>query len=335
MDFFRRLQRGSKEPEENKNAKPNETPLSASGKVTEAAAESDSDLIDPAPTVPLAETLPMMGVTRPLPSEPSVILYTGHLSYGQISDQGVVRQNNQDAALSFTFSSDTVETRPDFGIFVVADGMGGHQDGEKASAITARVVVSEVLKKIYLPMMEDSVLQHDADRPTIAEILTEAVKQANARVLELIADAGTTLTALVVIGRLAHVAHVGDSRAYLIYKDEIEQMTRDHSLVQRLVELNQLTVEDSHNHPQRNVLYRAVGLNDMIEVDILTRRLYPGSYVLLCSDGLWGFVSEHDILQVIKSTPDPQEACHRLVDIANERGGSDNITVILLKIPEK
>ncbi|MDW8172571.1 MAG: protein phosphatase 2C domain-containing protein [Anaerolineae bacterium] len=246
-----------------------------------------------------------------------------------------MRQSNQDAALSFTFSSDTAETRPDFGIFVVADGMGGHQDGEKASAITARVVVSEILRKIYLPMMGDSVLQHDADRPTIAEILTEAVKQANARVLELIADAGTTVTALVVIGRLAHIAHVGDSRAYLIYKDEVEQMTRDHSLVQRLIELNQLSAEDSHTHPQRNVLYRAVGLNDAIEVDILTRRLYPGSYVLLCSDGLWGFVPEADMLQIVKSTPDPQEACRRLVNMANDRGGSDNITAILLKIPEK
>jgi len=332
MGFFRRRQRGSKDSEQTKTTNAPET-LPASN--SNATTESEFDLLDLTPTVPLTDTIPMLGATRPLPSEPSTMLYTGHISYGQISDQGSVRQNNQDAALSFAFSSDTSETRPDFGIFVVADGMGGHQDGEKASAITARVVVSEVLKKIYIPLMADIALQHDADRPTITEILTEAVKQANARVLELIADAGTTLTALVVIGRLAHVAHVGDSRAYLIYKDDIEQMTRDHSLVQRLIELNQLSVEDSHTHPQRNVLYRAVGLNDTIEVDILTRRLYPGSYVLLCSDGLWGFVPEADLLQTIRSTPDPQEACRKLINMANDRGGSDNITAILLKIPEK
>lgn len=334
MAFLRRW-RGNKqgsdsEPVSSDNAQT--APLPPLEDVT----DSTPEVFDSPTSLPPVDTPIAIGATRPLPAEPIITQVSGHLTYGQTSDQGVVRLNNQDAALSYTFTSDSSESRPDFGLFIVADGMGGHQDGEKASAITARVVATEILNKIFMPMLGEGSLEHDADRPTIAETLTNAVKIANAKVLESIADAGTTVTAMVIIGRIIHIAHVGDSRAYLIYKDgEIEQITRDHSLVQRLIELNQLTVEDSHTHPQRNVLYRAVGLNDVIEVDILTRRLYAGSYVLLCSDGLWGFVPEADMSQVIRSTPDPQEACNKLVSMANENGGNDNITAILLKIPAK
>lgn len=283
-----------------------------------------------APTAPLPA-----GVTRPLPAEP-VNLYQpqrGHLVFGQSSDQGMVRTNNQDSAISFFFTGVSVEKQPDFGLFVVADGMGGHHFGEKASALTARVVASRVLNNIYMPLLENR-YENSADQPTISEALTDAVKSANRMVLTDVPDAGTTLTAIVVMGNVAHIAHVGDSRAYLITKDgNIEQITRDHSLVQRLIELNQITLEESLEHPQRNVLYRAIGQNTDLEVDTLTRRLPNASHVLICSDGLWSLIEEADILEILRDHADPQIACDKLVALANENGGHDNITAVLIKMP--
>ena len=138
--------------------------------------------------------------------------------------------------------------------------------------------------------------------------------------------------AVAIVGDLAHFAHVGDSRAYLITRDGLEQITRDHSLVQRLIELGQLTEEEAKDHPQKNVLYRALGQNESLEVDALTRRLPAESRLLICSDGLWGLVEEREIFEVAINTADPQQACNKLVDLANGGGGNDNITVIILKI---
>jgi protein phosphatase len=173
----------------------------------------------------------------------------------------------------------------------------------------------------------------DSDRPTVSETLSEAIQSANSAVSEQIPEGGTTVTAVIVLGDLAYVGHVGDSRAYLITDDGIEQITRDHSLVQRLIELDQLTPEEAAVHPQKNVLYRAIGQSDNLEVDALTRRLPRGSRVLLCSDGLWNQVSEELLASTVRSAKTPQEACDRLIALANERGGPDNITAILVQVP--
>jgi serine/threonine protein phosphatase PrpC len=253
-----------------------------------------------------------------------------HIVFGQATDVGMVRSNNQDSALSFFFTSHSAEERPDFGLFVVADGMGGHEDGEKASAITTRVVAAHITNSIYMPILSEG---DDVERPPITEALVSAVQKANSQVINTVPNGGTTATAVAVIGDLAYIAHVGDTRAYLITKDNIEQITRDHSLVQRLIELDQLTPEDAANHPQKNVLYRALGQNESLEVDTLTRRLPPSSRVLLCSDGLWGLVKEREIFEIATNNPNPQEACDKLVALANTRGGVDNITAILLRVP--
>ena len=163
--------------------------------------------------------------------------------------------------------------------------------------------------------------------------MISAVQKANAEVIARVPDGGTTLTAVAVIGDLAYVVHVGDSRVYLVTKDGIEQMTRDHSLVQRLIELDQLTREEANSHPQKNVLYRALGQNETLEVDALTRRLPPNSRLMLCSDGLWNMVSEKEIQEITMSHTNPQEACDKLVALANMYGGSDNITAVMLRVP--
>jgi protein phosphatase len=207
--------------------------------------------------------------------------------------------------------------------------MGGHHDGEKASAMTARTLAAYVTSNIYLPLLDG-----DADdRPPMTEILVEAVQKANASVISKVPEGGTTLTAVAIIGDLAHIVHVGDSRVYLITKDGLEQITRDHSLVQRLIELDQLTTEEAADHPQKNVLYRAIGQSESLEVDAITRRLPPNSRLLLCSDGLWNQVSDKELGEVVMTHDNPQEACDKLVALANARGGTDNITTILLQIP--
>ncbi len=274
------------------------------------------------------------GITRPLPQTGNNMpISAGHVLFGQASDQGMVRNNNQDAALSMYFTSHSVDEQPDFGIFVVADGMGGHIHGEKASALTTRTVASHIMKTLYMPLLNGEDI-NDADRPTIAEALTQAVKQANQQVLESVPDGGTTITSVILFNNIAHIAHVGDSRAYLLPEEGgMEQITRDHSLVQRLIELDQITPEEATTHEQRNVLYRAIGQSDDLEVDTLTRRLPARSRLLLCSDGLWGMMADDDIQDIVSNTPDPQEACDKLIALANTQGGNDNITAVLLKMP--
>lgn len=284
--------------------------------------------------IPLSETVEVGsgdGATRPLPLESVISTHNEHLSFGQSTDVGMVRNNNQDSAFSFFSTSRSVEDRPDFGLFIVADGMGGHQLGEKASATATRTVASYITGEIYLPMVSSE--SDNGDRPPIVETLITAVQKANTEVLARIPEGGTTLTAAAIIRDLAYVVHVGDTRIYLVTKDGTEQITRDHSLVQRLIELHQLTPEEAQDHPQKNVLYRALGQNEGLEIDALTRRLPPNSRLLLCSDGLWNQISDKEIGEIAISYENPQEACDKLVALANTRGGTDNITAILLKIP--
>lgn len=330
MDFLRRI--FTNKPADEAETKPmNEAALPATRENGTADAPFMSDAVDKAATNPVRFN---EGVTRPLPPDPTPYYQPqgGHILFAQSSDQGMVRANNQDAALSFFFTSDSEDERPDFGLFVVADGMGGHQLGEKASALTTRVVASQVIQKIYLPMLDGNEV-NDADRPTIPEAITAAVKMANDKVMKQVPEGGTTVTAVVVMGNMAHFAHVGDSRAYLISKNDVEQITRDHSLVQRLIELGQLTIEESMEHPQRNVLYRAIGQQPDLDVDTVTRRLPSASHILLCSDGLWGWVSNKEMLDIISTSADPQDACNRMVALANSHGGHDNITAVLFKLP--
>jgi PPM family protein phosphatase len=271
------------------------------------------------------------GATRKLPLETVIASRNAHLQFGQSTDVGMVRNTNQDAMLSLYFSNRSSDNRPDFGLFIVADGMGGHLDGERASAIVTRIVAKHVITNIFLPMMADS--DNAVEHPPLTESLTEAIQTANADVLADVPDGGTTITAVAVVGDLAYFAHVGDSRAYLVKDGRIEQVTRDHSLVQRLIELDQLTPEEALEHPQQNVLYRAIGQSDTLEVDALTRRLTANAYLLLCSDGLWGLVDDNTILGVIRENPIPQNACDKLVAMANSMGGKDNITAVMLHVP--
>ncbi|MGQ9848952.1 MAG: PP2C family protein-serine/threonine phosphatase [Aggregatilineaceae bacterium] len=270
--------------------------------------------------------------TRPLPPLETIVPRPGErMRFGQLSDPGMVRSNNQDAILGMVVSSTTDDGLPDMGLFVVADGMGGHKEGERASAVTVKLVAGHIVDQILKPLLDSRL--NEPDRMPLADVLRVAVQGANDAVNEKIPEGGTTVTVTVILGDLAYVAHVGDSRAYMITDEGIEQITRDHSLVQRLIELDQLTVEEAAEHPQRNVLYRAIGQSENLDVDVITRRLPPRGRLLLCSDGLWNMVAEQTIEDIARRHSDPQLACQELVDLANDRGGPDNISVILVQMP--
>lgn len=333
MSLFRRIFGKSTENEDTPETAEAAPPATEEKSAAPTPSATELDSLDTQPTeIPQIQQV-ADGVTRPLSPEPVITARNNHLTFGQSSDTGMVRSNNQDSVLSFFFTSKSADQRPDFGLFIVADGMGGHHDGEKASALTARIVANHVISNIYLPMLGGE--SDDADRPTISEALIAAVKQANNEVLKEVPDGGTTLTAAAILGDLVHIVHVGDSRAYLISQSTIEQITRDHSLVQRLIELNQLTRDEADEHPQKNVLYRAIGQSDTLEVDTVTRRLPANSALLICSDGLWGHLEDDILFETVKQHSVPQEACDRLISLANTKGGTDNITAILLKIPGK
>jgi PPM family protein phosphatase len=340
MDLFRRLfsKTSDEMPSQNSSEEDDKTQKPAgTGKIDEPKNEEPEEIADEIDQAD-PSTLPITaeqrrtaqniadGVTQPLSPEVLIANTNSRLTFGQTTDVGLVRNNNQDSALTMFFTSASVDDHPDFGLFIVADGMGGHHDGEKASAITTKTLASLVTQNVYMPML------HEQDVPPISEALVEAVQKSNDEVIRYVPEGGTTVTSIAVVGDLIYVAHVGDTRAYIITAEGIEQITRDHSLVQRLIELDQLTQEEAKNHPQGNVLYRALGQNENVEVDTLTRRMPANSRLLICSDGLWGMIDDDVIHNIAMNTPDPQEACDRMVATANTNGGTDNVTAILLKL---
>jgi serine/threonine protein phosphatase PrpC len=249
---------------------------------------------------------------------------------GALTDRGMVREHNEDTlfALNAVISQD--EDLLPMCLYIVADGMGGHEGGQEASDLATRLVSGWVLDKIYRPFLINS--ESSANRQPINQVLTEALVFANAKLHERSPTGGTTLTCAFVLGTNAFLAHVGDSRAYLISRNTIRQITTDHSLVNRLIELGQITSEEAKTHPQRNVLYRALGRAGNLDVDTYLQSLPAKSSLLLCTDGLWGLVADSEILSIIDAAPSPQIACRRLIARANENGGQDNITAVLVQI---
>jgi protein phosphatase len=230
--------------------------------------------------------------------------------------------------LVFVGHQDADEAVQAFGLFMVADGMGGHQNGEAASSLALRISAGQLISQIYLPLLSGS--SHDANQPALTDVVRDAVFRANQVVMRNVPGSGSTLTYGMVLGNRLFVGHVGDSRAYLLREgDAPKRLTRDHSFVNRLIEMGELTEEEALVHPQRNVLYRAIGQPENLEVDVSTHLLESGDRLLFCSDGLWNMLDESEIWAMLDQGADPQVICEQLVDAANAAGGNDNITVIL------
>jgi len=265
-----------------------------------------------------------------LPSDSSqVYILETRLQSAFAQSNGIQREYNEDAILTIEFSLTYQDLIRNAGLYAIADGMGGHLHGEIASKVAVTSLASTLIERLLLPQFNPPTPQ---PQNSFLNILKESVLIAHQEVLQKATGGGTTLTCCLIVAKTLTIAHIGDSRAYYIGENgEIKLYTRDHSLVKRLVELGQISEQEAQNHPQRNVLYRALGQTDPVEVDVFSLPLPPSGYLLLCSDGLWGVVPENQIVQVIRQSPNVQSACNRLIQLANQAGGPDNISVILVK----
>jgi protein phosphatase len=245
---------------------------------------------------------------------------------------GNQREHNEDALFTLTTSIISGDKSLLFGLFIIADGMGGHENGEIASGLALDQFASHVVQSLYLPLLSPS--NKNVHVP-IQEIMQEGIIFAHKSIKKEAIGSGTTLTSALIFGEQVTIAHVGDSRAYLCDpSNHFRLLTHDHSVVKRLEEIGQITPEQALTHPQRNVLYRALGQGEPLEPDIATYQLQPGSLLLLCSDGLWGVMSNDEIEAVVRSYTEPQYACQELVNRSNSAGGPDNISVIIVRMPD-
>ncbi len=236
------------------------------------------------------------------------------LRVGSSTDVGLVREHNEDSFLAGD------------GIFAVADGLGGHRGGEVASRVALETLQGEVATA------------GGSGDDGIPERLVQGVHRANHRVFEQAAadpnlrGMGTTLTAFVAGRGRLFLAHVGDSRGYLLRDGEMRALTEDHTLVHRMVMEGQLTQDEADIHPQRSVLTRALGIEDDVDVDQTTVEVTAGDRILLCSDGLTGMVDDDGIARILAEAGDPQEASDRLVRAAVQAGGVDNVTTVVVDV---
>lgn len=243
---------------------------------------------------------------------------------------GKQRDHNEDSVLALTSTISGSSENVPFGLYIVADGMGGHQFGEVASNAAARMIGGNITKKFhpYLYKLPTQSLQE-----SLQEVMEESIMEAHQYIQREAPGSGTTVTAALVLGQQMTLGHVGDSRAYAIYPDgRIEALTRDHSLVKRLEELGHLSGDEVENFPHRNVLIKAVGQGESLEADIFTVPFPQPGYLMICSDGLWGVINEKDIVRIINEAPNLHRACQSMVEAANAAGGPDNITVILAQL---
>jgi serine/threonine protein phosphatase PrpC len=243
------------------------------------------------------------------------------IEVGLATDVGRVRSGNEDSILCEPLESVLVAER---GLFcAVADGMGGHAAGEEASSMAVKIA-------------RDSFYGGSGEANPI-ETLRLAVAQANLAIYEAGAGKtgrdhmGTTLTAAVLFSHRVVVGHVGDSRCYLVQGNEIRQISRDHSWVAEEVEAGRMTPEQARVNPRRNIITRALGLRPDVDVDAYEAPLQPGSTVVICSDGLHGLVGEDEIISYVRRLP-PADAVDALVHLANDRGGPDNISVVVARV---
>ncbi len=245
------------------------------------------------------------------------------ISYGW--DTGLLRKLNEDSIFFTSFEIKTHLSTASAGLFAVADGMGGHNAGEVASNLAVKTFFAECLAGL---------LERSPSAPLT--IMSDAFDRANSSVIEAAGDRdlqgmGTTLTAALVIDHDMYVAHIGDSRCYIINTRETLQVTRDHSVVQQLVDAGKITQEEARSHPRRNEITRVLGYSGDSTPDLIQLKLYAGDNILLCSDGLCGVLPGEKITEAVLNSPGPSQACAELTADANLAGGPDNISVIIAR----
>jgi serine/threonine protein phosphatase PrpC len=249
------------------------------------------------------------------------------ISYTALSDTGRKRSANEDS----------YQVDGELNLFVVADGMGGHAAGEVASKIAVESIHDFIKttgndRDITWPYEFDETLSMAGNR------LKSAIQTAHARVLEVTSQKkefqgmATTVVSILVENGKAQVAHVGDSRAYLVREGKLIQLTSDHSWVNEQLRTGAISSQQARNHPYRNIVTRALGGPNPVDVDVMEEEMKDGDIILLCSDGLNTMISDEQILEIVsRNHDDLDKGCQELIDTANENGGEDNVTAILVK----
>lgn len=256
------------------------------------------------------------------------------MKIGYKSDIGKKREVDEDSIVIVMSDAVYESKKVQAALLVLADGMGGHNAGEVAGCLAAKRVAEEMIKV----MLEKN--QRELSHRRISMLFQESINQANREIAEYVKKnpqykgMGTTVTAGLVQGNNVYIGHVGDSRAYIINKRGIKQITKDHSLVQEMVDNKKITKEKARVHPQKNVITRAVGIHEDVEVDTFREYVDKGDFLLICCDGLTDMVTDEEIHTVIIQNDNPQTICDILVEKANEKGGFDNISVIVAKFDE-
>lgn len=250
--------------------------------------------------------------------------------FGANSDKGMVREINED-------SFNVIAGKPGQpSTFIIADGMGGHNSGEVASKMAVDFISNYLYQSPELISLEKA----DSYDSKIPEAIKELILRANAEIFSKAQQypenfgMGTTLIVAVLFENNLYIGHVGDSRLYLISGERIERITTDHSFIEELIKNGSLKREEAVKHPKKNLITRAIGCSDELEVDTYVRRLNNDDILVLCTDGLTNMLDEEEIKDVVLGYENPEEACHELIRRANEKGGEDNITVIIAKNTE-
>lgn len=253
------------------------------------------------------------------------------LAAAAMRDIGRVRQINQDSVFALITTLPREGGDISIGLFIVADGMGGHHGGEVASRMAISTVAHYVLAELVVPALTDGATE------ALQPLIVAAVQEANRAIWEhgqlVGSDMGTTCTVALLLGRALYVGHVGDSRAYLATPTGLRQITDDHSTVGRLIKLGQLDPSEAREHPLRSQLYRTIGQQPEVPVDFIYQQIGDATHLLMGSDGLWGMLDDEVMLDVLDHSLWPQDACNELIARANLAGGDDNITAIVVSLP--
>jgi serine/threonine protein phosphatase PrpC len=289
---------------------------------------ADLDKTQPSPVIRGAEKEPGVKAESELQTIPSTGQRPANIAWqiAGLTDVGLKRSLNEDTML---LAEGVMPDHTPYGLYVVADGLGGHQGGEIASQLTVDAIQAYLSQQPPLP----------AAAP-FNDWLKTAVMTANATVLarqenrDQAKKMGSTVAIALVVDGQAHVANVGDSRVYHLNTERIQQVTVDHSLVERLVQIGQLTRAEARTHKNRNVLYNTIGEKAEMEVSLYHIDVQPGDRLLLCSDGLSGLITDEEILNISLSLADPADLCRALVEAAKSAGGTDNITTIIVQMKE-
>ena len=246
------------------------------------------------------------------------------------SSIGKVRTHNEDALFSLSTQVCLQAQYRALGLYMVADGMGGHVDGERASSLAIQAASRVLLQKFFDPLNLEPLFPSGK---SVEALLNQAMQAAQMAVLEGVPGGGSTLTLALVLERQIYFAHVGDTRLYLYTQSGgLQALTRDHSVARRLVDLGQLNAAEAQVNPLRNSLFRALGQGEGFSADFGEVTIEAPAKLLLCSDGLWGTLPEDALVKSLQAEPLPVDAAWKLVQTANAAGGADNISVIIVDI---